>query len=624
MSREDLPLGASVDIICQGFRLTNNYSSNKILTSDNNGYGSWQTIQTGTNGQITIIINEDTILPNTSANVIINSGDDIDTPITITLPESPVENLFYYFTQMSNCKVILKSISHRIKINYIKIEDSTFHHISQDDVVFIPNSSEEEDEPSILYNLIYDSSRSTWKSLSLGSMSDIIAISNTSTLVTNRNYAMYEERNTTPLTLTLTNTDNTGRVYSNKNIQIQSNNSNVDLKKNNQTITSADTNDNGVLIFNAASNSSSSYNATITCSYDDPTELNNNTSSLVIAFSYDDSTLVADKTTIAANGTDYATITATIKDASDNLYNGKLLEIKDDGEDVVTTPSTGTTNTNGEAVFQVSSNIIQANVTVSCSNNTNDYIISPTLSLSFVNADIIGSYGSVYAWYHWSNYDFDTNKWLDHYGNNSNGNAIGTPSISDNSLQFSKFSSGYDFSGNAKLPSRGVYFIRAKKTNVFDTSGRIINGSGMPYVTNGGAGNNLLGWHTWGIGWAYLAQGSSVYPSDIAFGVAFSNDGMGGRLYSTEWNIFVYRASDPNTQHCWVYTPTGLIEIPDVGDQFNGDWDNTIPTYYTVNSGLPEEKSDCAITDFLIYNNQSDISDSDVLSICEYLTELNS
>ena len=89
-------------------------------------------------------------------------------------------------------------------------------------------------------------------------------------------------------------------------------------------------------------------------------------------------------------------------------------------------------------------------------------------------------------------------------------------------------------------------------------------------------------------------------------------------INQTEWNIFVFRASDIGTQHCWLYNNNILYSLFDIREPTdNNQWQYTVPAYYCINTSLVfPEPSFCQISDFLIYQSHTDISDADVSQIC--------
>jgi hypothetical protein len=226
------------------------------------------------------------------------------------------------------------------------------------------------------------------------------------------------------------------------------------------------------------------------------------------------------------------------------------------------------------------------------------------------------TFGAVYAWYNWDTFNTTTNKWEDYYNVNSNGINTGSP-IKNTANKYIEFTNNisYQFIGNNSLPDRGVYFIRARKNN--NTAGRIINGCGFHKFDNNQSNwlNHLLGWHDTGIGWAYLTQGNAITPIPVP-NIQCGNNTNG--ISQTSWNIFVFRASDIGTQHCWIYNNGALYSINDIMPPTdNNQWQYTVPAYYCINTSLVfPEPSFCQISDFLIYQSYMDISDADVAQIC--------
>ena len=445
-------------------------------------------------------------------------------------------------------------------------------------------------------------------------------ILDTSTLLTTKNYTMWEERNTTPIILNYTNIKNI-RTYPLETINISSTNSNAQIKDAiaGNIINTGVTNNNAQLTFYVNSDNKSNFVSTILCE-----DKNNGTSANInLTFSYDNSNMLLNKSYVFANGIDFARITVHIKDAAipiNNYYN-KMLQPSSNGTNI-TYSNNNITNINGLSDILVYSNTIQNNVMISCENKTDNYFINDNVFINFI--DYIfnpGIYGNVYAWYNWNTFNINTNKWEDAYNINSNGTSIGTPN-KDSVNKYIEFnnSTSYQFNGNNPLPDRGVYFIRAKKYNLSDLTGRIINGNGYnKYTLPINFLNHLLGWHTAGVGWAYLTQGNNSAPVPVS-NIQCGNNSNG--INQNDWNIFVFRASDIGTQHCWVYNNILYPLADTVPPTDNNQWQYTVPEYYCINtSDVYPEPSYCQISDFLIYQSHTDISDADVLQICIKISE---
>jgi hypothetical protein len=618
------------------YAVPTSFLGNVILTNNltNNTSEDGQVVLYADSGTVNTSLSGGTIQSTLAQTNILSIGDNFQLPnnnciivvkttstgsqgrVILTFPSNVSTGVVYHIIQNTTTDIMLDFNGSTAYISYYNATDNVVGTAVGSRIFSLKSSNVSDNFTSTINIISYNDGENTvWKNLTIAFVANLELLSDDSEATISRNNALVQEYKSTYLTGGFTLKDNTDYKFDQPVDVTFTGDTSLVISETigGNSVTSFDSN-NITTPFYITAAVAGTY--VITFHYTSPAG-GNTTKTLTINLYNDESTITASKNTIIANGIDFATITATLRDTANNKYIKNITIASDSVEDNLSV-TTGNTNVSGVLTSTLTSNGGDHTSTISAYSNTDNYSFPSNLIINFIDQDFFQQRGDVYAWYNYTTYNFDSNTWNDYYMlNNADdsdrffgdtpilNNAIDGPWVQFTANTIYRFKSG-------SFPPNSTIFFRAKYLTGSQNVGRIFQGDrsvSPPNQTN------------YQLGWGDANQAGTFYMGDV--GSYFGGGAGQGTQANTgfDTNICTFRTSLNGTYHVFINGVGSYRDGLSTSENKFGTSHNLTVQNSIIPNRIIINGSDCLISDILIYNTNS-LSDVDVANITAYMQGL--